>query len=121
MSDRNKNLREKYLDGERLFRKYFEMGESRSIYLLTEWAKTEGMKSSKGNEPTPMGVWKAIWRWASLQENFQTAWKIYQDNNDNASWSNYRKDMIKTRIPSAWQHATQAKYHKFLKDNGWSE
>lgn len=120
MTDRNPNLREKYLDGEKLFKKYFEMGESRSITLLTEWAKLEGMKSSKGNEPTPMGVWKSIWRWASLKENGDTAWSIFcAENGNKISVNEWKNDMIHRKIPSAWQHQTQAKYQKFLRENGW--
>jgi hypothetical protein len=124
--NRNQNLREKYLDGEKLFRKYIEMGDERSVYLLTEWAKIEGMKSSKGDEPTFMGIWKAMWRWASLKENRETAWKLAQNQNFGTSKHRFQynldrwnKEMIQVRIPSAWQHATQAKYQKFLRENGW--
>jgi len=123
MTNRSPNLREKYLDGERLFRKYFEMGESKSIILLTEWAITEGMKSSKGGEPTPMGVWKAMWRWASLKENRVSAYQIYYDSlfkdGNQISFDEWAKEMIKIKIPSAWQHTTHAKRDRFLKENGW--
>lgn len=116
---RNPNLREKYLDGERLFIKYFEMGDAKSISRLTRWAISEGMTGSKGQEPTAMGVWKSMWRWASLRDNFQKAWEIYCKFNPNASWMDYREDML-LNIKSAWQHTTNAKYKKFLQENGWS-
>ena len=128
MIKRNSNLREKYLDGEKLFRKYYEMGDSRTITLLTEWAITEGMTSSKGTQPTEMGVWKAMWRWASLKENRETAWEISKDATYGSTKNPFKftkgmwvKDMIKVKIPSAWQHATVAKKEKFMRENGWAE
>jgi hypothetical protein len=116
---RNQNLREKYLDGEKLFRKYFEMGEGRTILLLTEWAILDGMKSSQGNEPTPMGVWKAMWRWASMKENRDLAWEIYKEHTGNDNFNVWKTDMIKIKIPTAWQHKSQVKREKFLRENGW--
>lgn len=116
---RSPNLREKYLDGERLFRKYFEMGETRTIVLLTEWAILEGMKSSKGTEPTPMGVWKAMWRWASLKDNRVKAFKIAFQYGACTNSDEWDDDMVKIKIPSAWQHNTDAKRNRFLKENGW--
>lgn len=124
MADRNKNLRERYLNGERLFRKYIEMGESRSIILLTEWATFDGMTSSKGNKPTEMGVWKAIWRWASTHKS--EAWNLVKGatfgskhNRFTYNQERWEKEMIHIRIPSAWQHPTQAKKEKFMKEHGW--
>jgi hypothetical protein len=121
---RNTNLREKYLDAERLFRKYINDGETRSIASLTEYALLQGMKSSNGQEPTPMGVWKAIWRWASTHKD--EAWNLMKNqtfgskNNkfqyDEKEW---KENMIYEKIPAAWQHPTNKKYEKFLKENGW--
>jgi hypothetical protein len=119
MTNRSPNLREKYLDGEKLFRKYFEMGESRSISLLAEWAIMQGMKSSTGQEPTPMGIWKAMWRWASLKENRHKAWQIMNELDRPVDFSVWANDMINHKIPISWQHPTQAKLHRFLKENGW--
>ena len=121
MTNRSPNLREKYLDGEKLFRKYYEMGESRSFALLAEWATLEGMKSSKGQIPTPMGVWKAMWRWASLKANVETAWTIVWENSvqNNITREEWNKQMIRKFIPIAWQHPTNSKKEKFLKENGW--
>lgn len=115
---RSPNLKEKYLDGEILFRQYYAMGEARSINRLTKFAISQGMTSSTGKLPTTMGVWKSIWRWASLKENRDTAWKIYKESTNKtfAEWIEYMRDNIRT----AWQHPTEAKYTKFLKDNGWS-
>jgi hypothetical protein len=117
MKNRSPNLREKYLDGERLFRKYFEMGENKSIAMLVEWAILEGMKSSTGQEPTPMGVWKSIWRWASLKENKALAYKIAKESGVNTKY--WEHDMINKKIPAAWQHPTLIKQERFLKENGW--
>jgi hypothetical protein len=115
-----KNLKEKYLDGERLFRKYWEMGESRSVRLLTEWAIIEGMKSSSGVEPTHMGCWKSMWRWASLKGNRERAWEIYKENVINANFGEWKLMMIRVRIPTAWQYP-KIKLNKFLRENGWTE
>lgn len=117
---RNPNLREKYLNGEALFRKYWEMGDTRSVALLAEWAILQGMKSSKGTEPTIMGVWKAMWRWASLKENRETAWEIVSQHSQmtRSQWIN---DMLITKIPTAWQHPTNAKRDRFLRENGWAD
>lgn len=123
---RNPNLREKYLDGERLFRKYVEDGETRSIYSLTEYAISEGMTSSTGQKPTVMGVWKSIWRWASTHKD--EAWKIVEGQTfgtsrnrfkyDKARWE---KEMVYIHIPSAWQHPTDAKRERFLREYGWKK
>jgi hypothetical protein len=116
---RSPNLREKYLDGEKLFRKYWEMGEGKSIALLTEWAITEGMTSSRGETPTHMGVWKALWRWASMKENRELAWKIYMENGGDKSWEVWSNEIVRYKVPVAWQHPTHAKRDKFLRENGW--
>jgi hypothetical protein len=120
----NPNLREKYLDSEKLFKKYIEDGETRSISSLTEFAKLHGMKSSTGQEPTDMGVWKAIWRWASTHKD--EAWNLVKDQTFGSKHKRYKYDykqweeeMIYRIIKSAWQHPTNKKYQKFLKDNGW--
>jgi len=125
MKDRNPNLREKYLDGEKLFRKYFEMGEARTVQKLSRWAINEGMarrvKRTKDNPdglPT-MGIWKAMWRWASLMENSTIAWNIFNQYIDTVSWEEYKQDMVTHKIKAAWQHPTDKKRNKFLKDNGW--
>lgn len=70
----------KFLDGEKLFRKYFEeMGPARSITKLTEWCKSQGCKNPlTGKPPTRMGVWKSMWRWALLPENERTAFEIFK-------------------------------------------
>lgn len=118
MNNRNPNLREKYLDGENLFRKYYEMGDAKSIGRLTKYAISQGMTSSSGQEPTQMGVWKSMWRWASLKENRETAWKIYKQFNPSHTpeyWVEYMIGNIKT----AWQFPTNSKYIRFLKENGW--
>lgn len=124
MADKTDNLREKYLDAEALFRKYIDDGETRTIKGLTEWARVQGMKSSNGDQPTEMGVWKAIWRWASTHK--ELAWELMKDQTFGYSKSRFKytretweQDMIQVKIRSAWQHATQAKKNKFLRQHGW--
>lgn len=95
------------------------MGENRTILLLTEWAILEGMKSSSGQEPTEMGIWKAMWRWASMKENREAAWNIVNQNVENANYGEWKLDMIRVKVPSAWQHNSAAKRIRFLKENGW--
>ena len=109
----------KYLDAEKLFRKYWEMGENRSIKLLTEWAILDGMKSSTGSNPTPMGIWKAMWRWASLKENRSTVWYLISLHSS-ISKEHWEWDMVNVKIPTAWQHPTRDKKERFMKENGWS-
>lgn len=120
------NLKEGYLDGEKLFRKYYEMGEAKSTQKLARWAISVGMAShttpSKHNKeglPT-MGVWKAMWRWATLKENKGTAFHIAITNSSKKpTMEEWIRDMIETKIPTAWQHPTDAKKDKFLRENGW--
>ncbi len=70
----------KYLDGEELFRKYFEeMGTARSISRLVKWCISRGIKNPlTGKPPTRMGVWKSMWRWALLPENKEKAFDIFK-------------------------------------------
>lgn len=119
MSNRSPNLREKYLDAEKLFRKYWEMGEKRSINLLTEWAISQGIQSPSGKNPTPMGIWKAMWRWASLKENKDKALKIAQEF-EAINPDRWNKEMILIRIPTAWQHPSKVRRERFMKENGWT-
>ena len=121
MNRNPKRNKETYLNGEVLFRKYYEMGDAKSITRLRKFAISQGMMSSTGKEPTDMGVWKAMWRWASLKENRDAAWMIaindYLSHGKDAVC--FRNDVIKT-IRAAWQHPTEAKYNRFLKENGWA-
>lgn len=118
MSKRSDNLQEKYMDGEVLFRKYFELGDAASFVRLRAFAISKGMVSSSGDEPTTMGLWKAMWRWASLKENKEHAWQIYQATHPNVSREEWDMLML-DRIKKAWQYRTNSRYEKFLKDNGW--
>lgn len=126
MNKRPNNLKDKsYLNGEKLFRKYFEMGEAKSVSRLAAWAIADGMaKPIKQTKQNPnglpnMGVWKSMWRWASLKENRDTAWKIYKESQGKMSWEEWVTDMVETKIPTAWQPPTHAKRDKFLRENGW--
>ena len=75
---RKNNLKvEKFLDGEKLFKHYYEtMGEARSTGKLVEWCKTQGMINSKGKAPTRMATWLSAWRWACA--NPEKAKLVYQ-------------------------------------------
>lgn len=127
-----KRLRESYLDGEKLFRQYFAMGNGTSASRLQKFAVTSGMVSSDGTEPTRMGVWKAMWRWASLKENKDVAFEIFRDHLENFGWDwgdpelpwdgdyteLWRRFMLQ-KIRSAWQYDKESKYQRFLRENGW--
>lgn len=126
-----RKLRENYLDGEKLFRQYFAMGEGASASRLQRFAVASGMLSPEGNEPTTMGVWKAAWRWASLKQNKDTAFQIFVEYVNNHGWRApdpelpwdgdraelWRLFMLQ-KIRSAWQF-TERRYKRFLKENGW--
>ena len=127
-----RKLREGFLDGEVLFKHYFAMGQATSISVLTRYAISLGMKDSKGNEPTRMGVWKAMWRWASLKENKSRAFEIFSKFVEEYGWeenTDYPWDGGNTKelwhsfmlqkIKSAWQYPTPMMYNRFLKRNGW--
>lgn len=113
----------KYLDGEKLFRKYYEMGEAKSIQRLANWAISVGMathiKSTKANQRglPAMGVWKSMWRWATLKENRDMAWEIVHqyDTVSKEKWL----ELAKNNVRAAWQHPTEAKRIRFMKENDW--
>ena len=86
---------EKFLDGEKLFKYYYEtMGDARSTVKLVEWCKTQGMVNSKGKSPTRMGVWLSAWRWA-LKNEF-AAQKIYGDSVGIDGWTALLKERAYT-------------------------
>jgi len=70
-----------FLDGERLFNKYFgEMGTSRSVAKLIGFCVSEGMVNPKtGKPPTRMGIWKAMWTWALKPENLSRSRKVFNE------------------------------------------
>jgi hypothetical protein len=113
MKKRNANLRESFMDGELLYRKYWEMGDVRSFARLQL-----SVKESTGILPTQMGVWKCIYRWASMNKN--TAYQIYKENDGEFDLDVWVEDM-KLKIRRAWQHNTEGKYNRFLKEYGWVE
>ncbi len=112
------NLQEKYMDGEVLFRKYFEMGDAKSFLRLRNFCVSKGMVSPTGSAPTAMGMWKSMWRWASLKENKDTAWEVYREFNQEVSYEDWVTSM-KDKIKKAWQYRTKSRYERFLRDNGW--
>lgn len=75
----NPILDKKYLDGEQLFKVYWqEMGSARSTVRLQRWCLSHSIVNPKTqNVPTRMGLWKAMWRWASEnREQAKEIWKI---------------------------------------------
>lgn len=73
----NPILDKKYLDGEQLFKVYWqEMGSARSTVRLQRWCLAHSIVNPKTqNVPTRMGLWKAMWRWAS--ENRDEAFRVW--------------------------------------------
>lgn len=133
-----RKLKEPYLDGKTLFEHYFKMGEAASITKLAAYAVSTGMtKVTYTNQMKlpKMGVWKAMWRWASLQENKDQAFQIFSNYVKNYGWtwdtdwtfpkgsdlslSDWNRYMRKM-IYSVWQHPTEMMYDRFLKKNGWN-
>lgn len=129
-------LKEAYLDGGVLFEKYFSMGKAASINRLATFAVASGMTKiqyKNKNKIPRMGVWKAMWRWASLQANKDKAFSIFSDYVHNYGWewdtdfpwnpgsdvgqSDWNKYMLKM-IHSAWQY-NYSREQKFLRENGW--
>ena len=106
------------MDGEVLYRKYFELGDAASFVRLQRFAEFKGMVDSKGNIPTLMGIWKSMWRWASLLENKETAWSIYHQYDPSMSREDWDR-MMAEKIKKAWQFPTPSRYNKFMKENGW--
>lgn len=133
MVEKVKMKTESYLDGEKLFEQYFAMGDAASVKRLTRFAISEGMVSSAGRSPTPMGVWKSMWRWASKKDNKERAFQIFSNYIDNYEWrlpdenlpwtgnkeELWHKFMLQ-KIKSAWQFTKDSKYQRFLKENGWA-
>jgi hypothetical protein len=107
----------KYLDGERLFRLYFEeMGTAGSMAKLVNFCVSEGKKNPKtGKPPTRMSVWKAMWTWALLPENLATARKIF-DKNMSASGEFYSdaewKEFVFTKAKGGVELGKK-KYNRF--------
>lgn len=76
----NPILDKKYLDGEQLFKVYWqEMGSARSTVRLQRWCLAHSIVNPKTqNVPTRMGLWKAMWRWAS--ENRDIAYTVWRES-----------------------------------------
>lgn len=89
---RNRLGYHRFLDGEKLFKLYFEeFGTARSVAKLVSYCKTEGTKNPHtGRPPTRMGVWKAMWAWALMPENLTIARQIF--NNGLALSGEYYSD-----------------------------
>ena len=130
MEKKNKNH---FMDGEKLFIKWCEMG-GYSVARLCNFAISEGMKNTVGRNPTRMGAWKAMWRWASMKENKDRAFELFSkiytnkviqedpwigqffpDGLTETAW----KTFMLEKIQSAWQHTSEIKEYRFLEKNGW--
>lgn len=135
-----KKLREPFLNGEQIYKYYFSMGEAASVARLTRWAISSGMakparKTKMNPEGLPrMGVWKAMWRWASLKENRNDAYLIFAEFVKTYGWtgdtdfpwpkgteislSDWHRFML-PKIQTAWQFQYN-RHNRFLLENGWS-
>lgn len=116
----------RYMDGEYLFQYYFQtMGEARSLPKLVAHCKENYIiHPETGKPPTRMGIYKAIWRWATKKENQQTAWEIYKNSQLGDEWKMITDwdewmNFLKERITSARQFAKPNEYRNFLKYNGY--
>lgn len=114
------------MDGEYLFKYYFEtMGASRSIIKLIEHCRSEYMiHPEQGKPPTKMGIYKSMWRWATLKENQRKAYEIYNNadlGNEYEYFETFEDWMafLKDRIESAYQYKDKS-YKRFLIRNGYS-
>lgn len=114
------------MDGEYLFRYYFQtMGEARSFPKLIEHCRTEYViHPESGSPPTKMGLYKAMWRWATRKQNQRTAFDIYQNSELGDEYDYFETwedwlDFLKGRIASAHQFAKPNEYRNFLRDNGY--
>lgn len=113
------------------------MGRVASIATLARFAISQKMTNitytNKRSIPT-MGVWKAMWRWASLKENKDTAYQIFQDYVKEYGWKwerdftwlegqevdlDHWKAYMRRIIRSAWQF-NENRYQRFLQDNEWN-
>lgn len=136
-----RKIRTPHLNGEILYKQYFAMGQAATISRLARWALAEGMakpiKTQKNNrDGLPcMSVWKAMWRWASLQENQITAFVIFKDYvreygweidtdfswpaGTDIFWNDWKPFMLK-KIRTAYQYKKESYYNRFLQQNGWA-
>lgn len=134
-----RKLKQPYMNGELLYRKYFSMGAGASATRLARWAVSVGMaksikKTNINRDGAPvMGVWKAMWRWASMRENKELAYQIFSDHLDQFGWEQdtdflwddytqprqdiWHKFMLK-KIQTAWQFNPN-RHERFLRENGW--
>jgi hypothetical protein len=75
----NPILEKSYLTkhAKKLFTVYWEeMGNARSFNKLQKWClKRQIVEPRSLNQPTRMGLWKAMWRWAA--KNRDEAFEIY--------------------------------------------
>lgn len=117
----------KYMDGEYLFRYYFQtMGEARSFPKLIEHCRAEYViHPESGSPPTKMGLYKAMWRWATRKQNQRIAFDIYQNSELGEEYEYFETwedwlDFLKDRIASAHQFAKPNEYRNFLRDNGYN-
>ena len=103
----------KYLDGEQLFAVYWqEMGDGRSTIRLQRWCLAHSIVNPKTlNVPTRMGLWKAMWRWAT--ENQNKAYEIWKSQFNNsvpeeAHQLRWKREILKN-AKTSFQNVTHKK------------
>lgn len=135
-----RKIKDPYLPGEELYKYYFSMGAGASIQRLAKWAIANGKAKpvppayqNKQGLPA-MGVWKAMWRWASMKNNKTDAYLVFKDYVKNygwlddtdfpweigteISWQDWCNFMLR-KIKTAWQYPP-GRYARFLRENGWT-
>lgn len=134
-----KKLKDPYIAGKDLYEYYFSMGEAASIARLARWALANGKakpvkKGPFNPEGLPMmGVWKAMWRWASLGVNKNEAYSHFQVYVLKYGWLDDTDfpwpvgtvislkdwhDFMQKKIRTAWQYEP-VRHERFLRENGW--
>ena len=106
-------MAKRVLDGELVFRKYWEMGRGASWLKVKRWFETQGYVSSTGQPYLRMTLWKSAWRWAV--QNSEKAYGIVQETlvqyNDSMSKVEWEQELIE-KGATAFQNL---KYYRALK------
>ena len=122
---RKLRLNTTYLVGheEKLFRHFWaEMGTARSNNKLSLWCGSIGIVNPvTGSHPTPLAVWKAMWRWACRKENHDISYEIFnkaqQDMGEFYTKEEYI-EFLKERSFTANQYSPH-RQKRFLIRNGF--
>ena len=117
-----RKISRKYLDGEFLYDYYFRvMGTAKSTVKLPAVCAARGMLNPKGNPPTQMACWKAIWLWACKKENHQKAYEIYnnalQKEGQSITMEDFKANVLRRYAISSYQFVHPSYRERFFKRN----